>query len=138
MTTSSTGTCNKATGILLMSSIERRVERFLQVYDFGNDGRHDISTESVPDGEADVDHPGFVGRPAPVPDEGHSAASRLTAVLEKQRSTAPRRAQRGGDWDGKPFDPVDIDERWAWLSLSTLAARRRAALGLHRSATPPN
>lgn len=31
-------------------------------------------------------------------------------------------------WYGKPFDPVDIDERWVRLRLATLAARRQGAL----------
>ncbi len=35
--------------------IERGVERFLHVYDFGDDWRSDIFIESVRDGEADVD-----------------------------------------------------------------------------------
>ena len=33
---------------------------------------------------------------------------------------------------GKPFDPVDIDERWVRPRLATLAARRRCALTTHR------
>ena len=41
-------------------------------------------------------------------------------------------------WYGKPFDPVDIDERWVRPRLATLAARRRGALARHRGATPPD
>ena len=41
-------------------------------------------------------------------------------------------------WYGKPFDPVDIDQRWVRLRLATLAARRRGALKRHRGATPLN
>ena len=37
MTTSGTGTCTKAAGIRLKSLIERGDERFLYVYDFGDD-----------------------------------------------------------------------------------------------------
>ena len=40
----------KAAGIRLKTQIERGVERFLYVYDFGDDWRHDIFIESVRDG----------------------------------------------------------------------------------------
>ena len=42
----------KAADIRLKTLIERGVERFLYVYDFGDDWRHDIFVESVGDGEA--------------------------------------------------------------------------------------
>ena len=45
----------KAAGVRLKALIGRGVERFLYVYDFGDDWRHDIFIESVGDGEGDVD-----------------------------------------------------------------------------------
>ena len=56
MTTFGTGVY-KAAGIRLKTLIDRGVERFLYVYDFGDDWRHDIFIESVGDGEDDVDYP---------------------------------------------------------------------------------
>ena len=50
----------KAASIRLKTLIERDVDCFLYVYDFGDDWRHDIFIESVRDGEADVDCPAFV------------------------------------------------------------------------------
>ena len=35
-------------------------------------------------------------------------------------------------WYGKPFDPVDLEERWVRLRLAPLAAHRRGALARHR------
>ena len=46
----------KAAGIRLKALIDRGVERFLYVYDFADDWRHDIFIESVGDGEAGVDY----------------------------------------------------------------------------------
>ena len=41
---------HKAAGVRLKSLIERGIERFVYVYDFGDDWRHDIFIESLGDG----------------------------------------------------------------------------------------
>lgn len=103
---------HKAAGIGLTSLIERGVERFLYVYDFGDDWRHEIFIESVGDGETDVRLPGVRRRRAAVP------AGRTSAALPASCSSSRRRSIRSHEehdevvtWYGMPFDLVDIDER---------------------------
>ena len=53
-------TVYRAKGLRLKSLIDRGVDRFEYVYDFGDNWIHDIIIEGVRDGEADVDYPAFV------------------------------------------------------------------------------
>ena len=128
----------KAAGIRLKSLIGRGVERFLYVYDFGDDWRHNIFIESVGDGEADVDYPAFVDCERRCPPEDVGGVPGFMQFLEAALDPLHAEHKDVVTWYGKPFDPVDIDERWMRLRLSTLAARRRGALKRHRGATPPD
>ena len=51
---------HKASAIRLKTVVERGVERFLYVYDFGDDWRHDVIVEEVRDGAGDAEYPAFV------------------------------------------------------------------------------
>ena len=126
----------KAAGIRLKSLIERGVERFLYVYDFGDDWRHDIFIESVRDGAADVDYPAFVDGERRCPPEDVGGATGFMQFLEAAFDPLHEEHDEVATWHGKPFDPVDIDERWVRPRLATLAARRRGALMRHRGAEP--
>ena len=101
----------KAAGIRLKTLIDCGVERFLYVYDFGDDWRHDVLIESVGD-----------GRPTPTPQRSSSAsggARRRTSAESPASWSFLRRRSIRSTWSttrlvnryGKPFDPVDIDER---------------------------
>ena len=50
----------RAAGLRLRSLVARGVERFLYVYDFGDDWRHDIVIERIGEGEPHIDYPVFV------------------------------------------------------------------------------
>ncbi len=128
----------KAAGIRLKSLIERGVERFVYVYDFGDDWRHDIFIESVRDGEAHVDYPAFVDGERRCPPEDVGGATGFIQFLEAALDPLHEEHDEVVSWYGKPFDPVDIDERWVRPRLATLAAGRRGALMRHRGATPPD
>ena len=128
----------KAAGIRLKTLIDRGVERFLYVYDFGDDWRHDIFIESVGDGEADVDYPAFVGGERRCPPEDVGDVSGFMEFLEAALDPLHEEHDEVVTWYGKLFDPLDIDERWVRPRLATLAARRRGALKRHRGATPPD
>ena len=80
----------KAAGVRLKALIERGVERFLYVYDFGDDWRHDIFIESVGDGEADVDYPAFRRRRAALPAGGRRRRPRFHAVPRGGAGSAAR------------------------------------------------
>ena len=122
----------KAAGIRLKTLVEREVERFLYVYDFGDNWRHDIFIESVRDGEADVDYPAFVGGERRGPPEDVGGVDGFMEVLEAALDPFHEEHQRMVTWYGRPFDPVDIDERHIRLMLDSFAARRRGPLKSHR------
>ncbi len=125
----------KAANIRLRALIERGVERFLYVYDFGDDWRHDIFIESVRDGEVDVDYPVLVGGERRCPPEDVGGVPGFMEFLNAALDPLHVEHNEVVTWYGKPFDPVDIDERAVRLRLATLAARRRGALARHRAAT---
>ena len=124
----------KAAGIRLKTVIDRGVERFLYVYDFGDDWRHDIFIESVGDGEADVDYPAFVGGERRYPPEDVGGVPGFMEFLEAALDPLHVEHNEVETWYGKPFDPVDLEGRWVRLRLATLAARRRGALARDRGA----
>ena len=128
----------KAAGIRLKALIERAVERFLYVFDFGDDWRHDIFIESVGEGEADVDYPAFVDGERRCPPEDVGGVPGFMQFLEAALDPLHVEHNEVVTWYGKPFDPVDIDERWVRLRLATLTARRRGALARHRGAARPD
>ena len=122
----------KAAAIRLKSLIERRVERFVYVYDFGDDWRHEIAIESVRDGEPDVDYPAFVGGERRGPPEDVGGVVGFMEFLEAVLDPLHEEHRDTVTWYGKPFDPHDIDEPGIRLVLSSLAARRRGPLKSHR------
>lgn len=123
----------KAAGIRLRTLVDRGVERFLYVYDFGDDWRHDILIESVGAGEADVEYPALVDGERRSPPEDVGGVTGFMEFLEAVLDPLHEDHEQMVTWYGKPFDPLDIDERGTRLRLSALAARRRGALSRHRS-----
>ena len=123
----------KAASIRLKTLIERGADRFLYVYDFGDDWRHDVIVEEVRDGDEDTEYPAFVdgARRAPPEDVGGSCGFMefLEAVLDASHEEHGRMTE----WYGGPFDPQEIDEREIRLVLGIYAARRRGPLASHRS-----
>ena len=79
----------RAKSLRLKSLIDRGVDRFEYVYDFGDNWIHDIIIEGVRDGEADVDYPAFVdgARRGPPEDVGgrNGFMEFLEAVLEPRQ-----------------------------------------------------
>ena len=79
----------KAASIRLKTVVDRGIEQFLYVYDFGDNWRHDLFIEEVQDGERDVDYPVFVAgeRRGPPEDVGVSPASWSFSKRSGTRST---------------------------------------------------
>jgi len=122
----------KARSIRLKSLVERGVERFLYLYDFGDNWRHDISIESVRDGDADVDYPAFVDGERRCPPEDVGSVTGFMEFLEAALNPFHEEHEAMVRWYGKPFDPLEIDEERIRLILSSLAARRVGPLKSHR------
>ena len=122
----------KARSIRLKSLVERGVERFLYLYDFGDSWTHDISIESVRDGDADVEYPAFVGGERRGPPEDCGGVVGFMEFLEAALNPLHEEHHATVRWYGKPFDPLEIDEERIRLVLSSMAARRLGPLKSHR------
>ncbi len=124
----------QAKSIRLKSLVERGVDRFLYLYDFGDNWRHHIILDGVRQGDADTDYPAFVGGARRAPPEDVGGTSGFEALLEAVTDPRHEDHDRMLEWCGGPFDPEDIDERHVRMIIGIFAARRRGPLMSHRRA----
>ena len=127
----------QAKGVRLKQLLRRGVERFLYVYDFGDDWRHDVVVEEVFEGKPDIDYPAFVDGARRCPPEDVGGASGFMDFLEAALDPIHEEHARMVEWYGKPFDPEDIDERRIRMILGMFADRRRGPLMSHRHGNRP-
>ncbi len=122
----------QAKSIRLKTLVERGVDRFLYVYDFGDNWRHHIILDSVRQGEDHTDYPAFVGGARRAPPDDVGGISGFEAFLEAV--TDPRHEDHDQmlEWNDGSFDPEDIDERDIRMIIGNFAARRRGPLLRHR------
>ena len=117
----------------LRTAIARGADRFVYLYDFGDDWRHDVIVDEVCDGDPDTDYPVFVdgARRCPPEDVGGPGGFMdfLEAVFDSQHDE--HRAML--EWYGGPFDPIGFDEVRARLGVEDMARRRRGAIASRRS-----
>ena len=123
----------QARSLRLGTLIDRGVARFLYVYDFGDDWRHEVIIEKVFDGEPGIDYPAFVDGARRTPPEDVGGAPGFMDFLEATLLPTHPEHERMREWYGGAFDPRDIEEKWIRGILSVLAARRRGPLASHRS-----
>jgi len=123
---------SQAKSIRLKSLVDRGVDRFVYVYDFGDNWRHHIIIEAVRQGDDNTDYPAFVNgaRRAPPDDVGGTSGFEefLQAVTDPRHEDHDRMLE----WCGGSFDPKDIDERHIRMVIGNFAARRRGPLMSHR------
>lgn len=123
----------QAKSLRLGMLIDRGVERFLYIYDFGDDWRHDIRVEEVFDGAADVDYPAFVDGARRTPPEDVGGAPGFEMFLEAIEDPEHEEHDQMLDWCGGAFNPDDIDEARIRGILSMFSNRRRGPLMSHRT-----
>ena len=123
----------KAAAIRLKTLVERGVDRFLYVYDFGDDWRHDVIVEEVRDAGEDTEYPAFVDGARRCPPEDVGGTDGFMEFLEAVLDASYEEHDRMVEWYGGPFDPEDIDEQRTRSVLKMFAARRRGPLASHRS-----
>ena len=116
---------HKASAIRLKTVVERGVDRFLYVYDFGDDWRHDVIVEEVRDGAGDAEYPAFVDGARRCPPEDVGGPPGFMEFLEVVLDPGHEEHARMTEWYGGPFDPEDIDETCIRSVLKMYAARRR-------------
>ena len=123
----------KAARIRLKTVVDRGVEQFLYVYDFGENRRHDLFIEEVRDGEPEVDYPTFVAGERRGPPEDVGGITGFLEFLEASRNPLHEEHETVVRWYGRRFEPDDIDEQRVRMSFEMAAARRRGPLMSHRS-----
>ena len=123
----------KASAVRLQALVERGVDRFLYVYDFGDDWRHDVIVEEVRNGAGDTEYPAFVAGAHRCPPENVGGPPGFLEFLEAMFDPDHEEHTQAIEWYGGPFDPKDIDETGIRSGLATHAARRRGPLARHRS-----
>jgi hypothetical protein len=125
---------HKATSVRLQNLVDRGVERFLYVYDFGDNWQHDITIEAVFDGRADTEYPALLDGARRCPPEDVGSARGFMAFLEAILDPTHEEHARMLEWYGGPFDVRDFEERWVRLILASMASRRRGGLAKSRGA----
>ena len=113
----------KAANVRLKTVVDRDIERFLYVYDFGDEWRHDLFIEEVLEVELDVDYPAFVDGERRGPPEDVGGVSGFMGFLEAMRNPLHGEHESVVRWYGKRFEPDDIDERWVRMCLEMAAGR---------------
>ena len=130
---SASGQIYKAKGIRLNQLMDRGVDHFTYVYDFGDDWRHSIRVESVRDGDPDTDYPVFVEGERRAPREDVGGVPGFMDFLDAIADPSHSEHAFLLDWAGGAFDPEDIDRREIEFDLATLAEFRRRVRAGHRS-----
>ncbi len=123
----------KAKGLRLETAIARGADRFVYVYDYGDNWRHDVIVEEVRDGEPDLEYPAFVSGARRCPPEDVGGPDGFMDFLEAVLDPAHEEHRAMLDWYGGLFDPVGFDEARACFGMENMARRRRGPLASHRS-----
>lgn len=122
----------KAANLRLKTVVDRGMEQFLYVYDFGDDWRHDLFIEDIREGEPDIDYPAFVDGERRGPPEDVGGVSGFMDFLEAMLDPFHEEHESVVRWYGKRFEPDDIDERRVRMGLAMAAGRRKGPLMRHR------
>jgi hypothetical protein len=123
--------------IRLGTLIDRGVREFLYVYDFGDNWQHRLTIGDIRQGDPEVEYPLFVAGERRAPPEDVGGTTGFAEFLEAMADPAHEQHQSMLEWQGKPFDPEDIEERWIRMIVADFAARRRGPLRSHRTGKRP-
>ncbi len=114
----------------LRTLLDRDVHQFLYTYDMGDNWEHIVTVEAVRDGEAGTKYPRYVEGERRAPPEDCGGTPGFEAFLEAVTDPRHPEHEDATEWHqgcyGKPFDPDEIDERDAKLSIGAIAKRRAA------------
>ena len=123
----------KAKGLRLGTAIARGADRFVYVYDYGDNWRHEVIVEEVRDGDPNIEYPTFVDGPRRCPPEDVGGPDGFMDFLEAILDQAHEEHRAMLDWYGGPFDPSGLDEARARFGMENMARRRRGPLASHGS-----
>jgi len=120
----------------LRGLVSRGTRRFLYVYDFGDDWRHDVVIEKTGDGEAGVAYPAFVAGARRCPPEDVGGIPGFLNFLDAMEHPSHTEHRRMLKWCGGLFDPEDYNPGEIRRRLQYRAYRRRGVLRRHGHSLP--
>ena len=123
----------KARGLRLGTAIGRGAERFVCVYDYGDNWRHDLIVEEVRDGDPKIVYPAFVDGARRCPPEDVGGPDGFMDFLEAILDPAHEEQLAMLNWYGGPLDPIGFDEARACFGMENMGRRRSGSLASHRS-----
>ena len=115
----------RASGLRLETAIERGADRFVYVYDFGDDWRHEVIVEEVGEGAPGAEYPALVDGARRCPPEDVGGPPGFLEFLDAMLDPAHEMHGELVEWHGGPFDPVGFDPERARRGLARMARRRR-------------
>ena len=114
--------------VKLSSLVERGVERFRYIYDFGDDWWHEITIEEAKPGEPGIDYPMLIEGGRRCPPEDCGGPPGYEAFLEAISDPSHPEHAEALEWYGEPYDPEDIERETINAQLSRIARSRRGGL----------
>jgi hypothetical protein len=110
----------------LRALLDRGIECFAYVYDFGDNWEHRITVESVEDRAPGVTYPRFVDGARRGPPEDVGGPAGYAEFLKAATNPRHRRHKEVIAWYGGAYDPDDIGDLAVRLRMGRIAKRRRA------------
>lgn len=117
-----------ASNVKLSSLVEKGVERFFYIYDFGDDWRHEVVIESVRPGEPGADYPLFAEGERRCPPEDCGGPPGFMAFLEAVSNPNHPEHEEALEWYGEDYDPDDIERHVIDAQMSRIAGSRRGGV----------
>lgn len=117
-----------ANNIKLSTLVEKDVERFFYVYDFGDDWRHEVVIENTRPGEPGIDYPILVEGQRRCPPEDCGDPPGFEVLLEAISDPDHPYHEDALDWHGEAYDPDDIERTIIDAQLSRIARSRRGGM----------
>jgi hypothetical protein len=109
----------------LAQLLERSVERFTYIYDFGDDWRHDIEIERTIRAQPGIEYPILIAGERRGPPEDCGGPYGYLEFLDAISDPAHPGHEEAMDWYGEPFDPEDMELDTVEAMLSHIRGHRR-------------
>ncbi len=113
-----------AANVRLAALVQRGVESFDYVYDFGDNWQHTVKIEAVDDADPAVEYPRFLIGERRAPPEDVGGAPGFERFVEAMARPRHRERKRLIEWYGCVFDPDDLDLAAVTKGFQKLARRR--------------
>ena len=117
---------HSSSNIKLSQVLEWGINRFLYVYDFGDDWIHDISVEKLADPDEETEYPILVAGDGRAPPENVGGPPGFYAFIEAMLDQSHPDHENAVEWYGyELFDPRDIELEVVEAQLNRIRAQRR-------------